>query len=68
MTSLGATVTSDGIRFAVWSSSARRLWVSIFDATGSREIDRLELLPEGEGVHEDGLSLPPLGFFVGRAG
>ncbi|OWK22368.1 hypothetical protein AJ88_08790 [Mesorhizobium amorphae CCBAU 01583] len=40
-----------GIRFAAWSSSARRLWVSIFDKTGSREIDRLELQPEGEGVH-----------------
>ncbi|BCG96104.1 glycogen debranching protein GlgX [Mesorhizobium sp. 131-2-1] len=51
MTQLGATITPDGIRFAAWSSSARRLWVSIFDATGSREIDRLELLPEGEGVH-----------------
>jgi len=51
VTSLGATVTSDGIRFAAWSSAARRLWVSIFDATGSREIYRLELQPQGEGVH-----------------
>ncbi len=51
MTSLGATVTGEGIRFAAWSSSARRLWVSIFDETGNCEIDRLELLPEGEGVH-----------------
>jgi glycogen operon protein len=48
---LGATVTSEGIRFAVWSSSARRLWVSIFDDAGTRELDRLELNPEGEGVH-----------------
>jgi len=51
MTPLGATITRDSIRFAAWSSSARRLWVSIFDDTGSREIDRLELQPEGEGVH-----------------
>ncbi|WP_217573829.1 glycogen debranching protein GlgX [Mesorhizobium sp. GbtcB19] len=51
MTQLGATVTSEGIRFAAWSSSARRLWVSLFDGTGSRETDRLELKPEGEGVH-----------------
>lgn len=51
MTSLGATITPDGIRFAAWSSSARRLWVSIFDDTGSREIDRFELQPEGEGVY-----------------
>lgn len=48
---LGATITAEGIRFAVWSSAARRLWVSIFDATGARETDRLELKPEGEGLH-----------------
>jgi len=47
---LGAIVTSEGIRFAVWSSSARRLWVSIFDDTGACEVERLELKPEGEGV------------------
>ncbi|UCI25292.1 glycogen debranching protein GlgX [Mesorhizobium sp. B2-8-5] len=59
MTQLGATITSEGIRFAVWSSSARRLWVSIFDDTGARELDRLELNPEGEGVHA--LLVPGLG-------
>ncbi|WP_214473353.1 glycogen debranching protein GlgX [Mesorhizobium sp. dw_380] len=51
MTQLGATVTREGIRFAAWSSSARRLWVSIFDEQGDRELDRLEMKPEGEGVH-----------------
>lgn len=51
MSSLGAIVTSEGIRFAAWSSSARRLWVSIFDRAGERELERLELRPEGEGVH-----------------
>ncbi|MGX5829239.1 glycogen debranching protein GlgX [Mesorhizobium sp. 43Arga] len=51
MTQLGATVTPEGIRFAVWSLSARRLWVSIFDEHGNRELDRLELQPEGERVH-----------------
>ena len=51
MRSLGATVSSEGIRFAAWSSTARRLWVSIFDDSGIREIDRLELKPEGEGVY-----------------
>ena len=51
MTQLGAAVTREGIRFAVWSSSARRLWVSIFDGQGNRELDRLELQPEGAGVH-----------------
>jgi len=48
---LGATITPEGIRFSVWSSSARRLWVSIFDESGAREIDRLELQPQGEGSH-----------------
>ncbi|TPL82928.1 glycogen debranching protein GlgX [Mesorhizobium sp. B2-3-12] len=51
MTALGATITPEGIRFAAWSSSARRLWVSIFDEQGNRERDRLELKPEGDGVH-----------------
>ena len=51
MNSLGAIVTSEGIRFAAWSSTARRLWVSIFDDAGKREVERLELQPEGEGVH-----------------
>lgn len=51
MTQLGATVTREGIRFAAWSQAARRLWVSIFDEYGKREIERLELQPEGEGVH-----------------
>ncbi|RUW69001.1 alpha-amylase family glycosyl hydrolase, partial [Mesorhizobium sp. M1E.F.Ca.ET.063.01.1.1] len=51
MIHLGATVTSEGIRFAAWSSSARRLWVSIFDDSGTHEVERPELKPEGEGVH-----------------
>ncbi|MER9349114.1 glycogen debranching protein GlgX [Mesorhizobium sp. M0227] len=51
MTQLGATITREGIRFAAWSQAARRLWVSIFDEQGNREIERLELQPEGEGVH-----------------
>jgi glycogen operon protein len=51
VSSLGATVTAEGIRFAAWSSTARRLWVSIFDDAGAREVERLELQPKGEGVH-----------------
>ncbi|CCV04467.1 glycogen debranching enzyme [Mesorhizobium metallidurans STM 2683] len=48
---LGATITNEGIRFAARSSSASKLWVSIFDKQGNRELDRQELQPEGEGVH-----------------
>lgn len=59
VSNLGATITAEGIRFAAWSPSARRLWVSLFDGSGNREIDRLELKPEGEGVHA--LLVPGLG-------
>ncbi len=48
---LGATVETGGICFSVWSGSAERIWVSIFDASGERETCRLELAPEGEGIH-----------------
>ncbi|TIO54525.1 MAG: glycogen debranching protein GlgX [Mesorhizobium sp.] len=51
MNQLGATVTDNSVRFAVWSSSARRLWVSIFDRGGAREVERLELKPQGDSVH-----------------
>lgn len=48
MTSLGATITPEGLRFAVWSGAAERIWVCLFD--GERETQRLEMKPEGEGV------------------
>jgi glycogen operon protein len=47
---LGGVPVQDGIRFSVWSGAAERLWVSIFDETGDCETDRLELVPEGDGV------------------
>ena len=52
----GATVTDSGIRFAAWSGAAERMWVSIFDADGNAETDRLELQREGDGVFA--LSVP----------
>ncbi|HEY4191341.1 MAG TPA: glycogen debranching protein GlgX, partial [Mesorhizobium sp.] len=55
----GSLVHADGIRFAAWSQAAQRIWVSVFDGEGSREMDRLELTPEGGGVH--GLFAPGLG-------
>ncbi|WP_246485360.1 glycogen debranching protein GlgX [Aminobacter carboxidus] len=55
----GATVTDSGIRFAVWSGAAERMWVSIFDDDGKAETDRLELQREGQGVFA--LSVPDLG-------
>ena len=32
-------------------SSASRIWVSLFDQDGDRETERLEMQPEGDGVH-----------------
>lgn len=46
---LGATVSAQGTRFAVWSQTAKRLWLCLFE--GERETERLELQPEGNGVH-----------------
>jgi glycogen operon protein len=46
---LGATVCSDGTRFAVWSGAAERVWACLFD--GERETQRLELKTDGEGIH-----------------
>ena len=54
---LGASVFSAGIRFAVWSGTAERIQVCLFD--GDTETDRLDLQPEGEGVHV--LYVPGLG-------
>ncbi|MEP9385667.1 glycogen debranching protein GlgX [Mesorhizobium sp. KR9-304] len=47
---LGAHVSPDGIRFAIWSGAAPRMWVSTFDARGSRETDRIELSRGADGV------------------
>ena len=46
---LGATVSSKGTRFAVWSGAAERVWVCLFD--GEREAQRLELKTDGQGIH-----------------
>lgn len=58
-TTLGATVSADGIRFSVWSGAAERIWVSIYDAEGDREVDRLELTQADKGVFS--LFVPGLG-------
>ncbi|MDB5685861.1 MAG: glgX, partial [Rhizorhabdus sp.] len=39
----GATITSTGVHFALWSETATAAWVSIFDDEGTREIDRIAL-------------------------
>ena len=39
----GATLTADGVHFALWSETATAAWVSIFDADGDAEVDRVAL-------------------------
>ncbi|WP_432284544.1 glycogen debranching protein GlgX [Aminobacter sp. BA135] len=47
---LGATVGDDGIRFAVWSGAAERMWVSLYDVDGKAETARLEMPRSDDGV------------------
>ncbi|OQM75175.1 glycogen debranching protein GlgX [Manganibacter manganicus] len=51
MTTLGASIVRGGVRFAAWSGTASRLWVSLFDENGDREIERLLLEQQGDGIH-----------------
>jgi len=39
----GATVTAEGIRFAVWSGAADGVWLCLFDSAGNAEIDRIQM-------------------------
>lgn len=48
---LGAHAGADGVRFAVWSSAAAAMWVSIFDEDGERELDRVPLVRGDGNVH-----------------
>jgi glycogen debranching enzyme len=47
---LGATVTPDGVNFAVYSESASAIWVSIFDES-DKEIARIELDGHDDHIH-----------------
>lgn len=55
---LGATTTEEGVDFAVYSETAEKMWVCLFDET-DEETDRIELT-RGEGnvwrTHVDGLT------------
>jgi glycogen operon protein len=47
--SYGAHPASGGTEFAVWSSSAERLWLCLFDARGEVETDRIDMESDGQG-------------------
>ena len=54
----GARVGKDGIRFAVWSGAAERVWLSLFDAEGEEETQRLEMARAADGTFS--LTVPGL--------
>lgn len=49
---MGAIVTADGIRFAVRSRSAKKIWVSLFDPASQREIHRVALAKAADGLFQ----------------
>ncbi len=46
----GAKVTPDGVDFSVWSDTAERIWVSLYEADNYDELHRLELRRADGGV------------------
>ncbi|MBU2106051.1 MAG: glycogen debranching protein GlgX [Alphaproteobacteria bacterium] len=46
----GARVGKEGIRFAVWSGAAERVWLALFDASGEEETGRLEMARAADGT------------------
>jgi isoamylase len=60
---LGATLTVDGVNFAVFSSTAERIELCIFDESGEREIERVPLPGRTRDVWHGFLPAP-----LGRAG
>ena len=49
-TQLGATVTAEGVNFAVYSATASALYVSLYDEQ-DRETDRFELDGHDDNIH-----------------
>ncbi|MDY6963911.1 MAG: glycogen debranching enzyme GlgX, partial [Pseudomonadota bacterium] len=56
---LGATLTSTGTDFAVWSGHADTIELCLFDATGARETARLPMQRGSDDIHR--LSVPKVG-------
>src|SRR5882724_6498684 len=46
--SFGATVTDQGVEFAIWSKHADKIELCLFDAEGCKEIARLPMKREGD--------------------
>jgi glycogen operon protein len=48
----GAELGAGGARFRVWSGSADRVWLCLFDEAGEDEVARFEMKPVGDGYRE----------------
>ncbi len=48
----GAVAEAGGVRFSTWSSCAERMWVCLFDESGDRETQRIEMRRAEHGVFE----------------
>src|SRR5437868_7552800 len=55
---LGATLTGEGVNFAVYSSSAARVELCLFDASGEHELARIALPERTENVWHGFLPAP----------
>jgi isoamylase len=55
---LGATLTGEGVNFAVYSSGATRLELCLFDESGERELTRLPFTERSENVWHGFLPAP----------
>jgi glycogen operon protein len=47
----GAEPLGTGTRFTVWSASADRIWVCVFDPGTGKEIDRVAMTRNADGIH-----------------
>jgi len=48
----GAAVVAGGARFRVWSGSADKVWLCLFDDAGEAEVARVEMALVGHGLRE----------------
>jgi glycogen operon protein len=48
----GASIVAGGARFRVWSGTADRVWLCLFDDAGEAEVARFEMKPVGDGIHQ----------------
>ncbi|WP_275785114.1 glycogen debranching protein GlgX [Pararhizobium gei] len=57
----GATLTSQGTTFVIWSSSASGIELCLFDETGDQEVRRLPMQRGEDGVHSLMIADVPIG-------